>query len=128
MRGHGDGDDDDGNSGEAGVGCEGRARMRVGARVREICSGDPRMFRKIGRLSHQNTTLANEHLNELTSPEIDIRSYQRAIGMLMYPMLGTRPDPAYTVAGLSWHAACPGNEHRCALDRAFHYLRAMSDD
>lgn len=61
------------------------------------------------------------------SPEIDIRSYQCAIGALMYPMLGTRPDMAYTVAALGRHAACPGNEHQRALDRAFRYLRATSD-
>jgi hypothetical protein len=45
-------------------------------------------------------TLANEHLIKLTSAEIDIKAYQSAIGALMYPMLGTRPDLAYTVAAL----------------------------
>jgi hypothetical protein len=45
----------------------------------------------------------------------------------MYPMLGTRPDLAYTVAALGRHAACPGNEHQHALDRAFRYLQATSN-
>jgi hypothetical protein len=45
----------------------------------------------------------------------------------MYPMLGTRPDLAYTVAALGRHSATPGPDHQRALDRAFRYLRATSD-
>jgi Reverse transcriptase (RNA-dependent DNA polymerase) len=45
-------------------------------------------------------TLTNEHLIKLTSAEIDIKTYQSALGALMYPMLGTCPDLAYTVAAL----------------------------
>jgi hypothetical protein len=71
--------------------------------------------------------LPNEHLEKLTSPEIDVKSYQSAIGALMYPMLGTRPDLAYTVAALGRHAANPGDDHQRALDRAFRYLRATSN-
>ena len=44
--------------------------------------------------------LANEHLIKLDSPEINVKSYQRAVGALMYPMLGTRPDLAYAVGAL----------------------------
>jgi Reverse transcriptase (RNA-dependent DNA polymerase) len=72
-------------------------------------------------------TTPNEHLLKLNSPETDVKSYQSAIGALMYPMLGTRPDLAYTVAALGRHAANPGEEHLQALDRAFRYLRATSD-
>jgi Reverse transcriptase (RNA-dependent DNA polymerase) len=72
-------------------------------------------------------TLANEHLIKLTSPEADVKAYQRAIGVLMCPMLGTRPDLAYTVAALGRHAASPGDDHLRALERAFRYLRATSD-
>jgi hypothetical protein len=64
-------------------------------------------------------TLTNEHLTKLTSPEIDVKLYQSAIGALMYPMLGTRPDLAYTVAALGRHSASPGAEHQHALDCAF---------
>jgi Reverse transcriptase (RNA-dependent DNA polymerase) len=71
--------------------------------------------------------LANEQLKKLTSPEIDVRAYQSAIGALMYPMLGTRPDLAFTVAALGRHAANPGGDHQRALDRVFQYLRATSD-
>jgi hypothetical protein len=71
-------------------------------------------------------TLANEHLTKIDSPEVDVQQYQRAVGALMYLMLGTRPDLAYTVAALGRHSACPGKEHERALDRAFRYLRATS--
>ena len=67
-------------------------------------------------------TLANEHLTKVNSPEIEVQSYQRAVGALMYLMLGTRPDLAYTVAALGRHSTCPGTDHQHALDRAFRYL------
>ena len=72
-------------------------------------------------------TLANEHLVKVDSPEVDTQAYQRAVGALMYLMLGTRPDLAYTVAALGRHSACPGIEHQRALDCAFRYIRATSD-
>src|SRR5712692_3909452 len=71
--------------------------------------------------------LANKHLKKLTNPEINVTSYQRAVGALMYPMLRTRPDLAYTVAALGRHAASPGADHQHTLDHAFRYLRATSD-
>jgi hypothetical protein len=71
--------------------------------------------------------LANEHLAKIDSLEIEVQAYQRAVGALMYLMLGTRPDLAYTVAALGQHSACPGTDHQRALDRAFHYHRATSD-
>ena len=72
-------------------------------------------------------TLANEHLVKVDSPEVDTQAYQHAVGALMYLMLGTRPDLAYTVAALGRHSTCPGIEHQHALDRAFRYIRATSD-
>jgi transposase InsO family protein len=71
--------------------------------------------------------LANEHFKKLTSAEVDVKSYQRALGALMYPMLGTRPDLAYAVGALGRHAATPGEEHERALDRVFRYLQATKD-
>ena len=88
------------------------------------------MLRRFGKSNSRpiNTpSLANEHLNKLKSPEAEVKPYQRAIGSLMYPMLGTRPDLAFTVASLGRHAATPGEEHCRALERAFRYLRATSD-
>ena len=71
--------------------------------------------------------LANEHLLKLSSPEVDAKSYQRALGSLMYPMLGTCPDLSYTIAALSHHAANPSPNHQHALERMFRYLQATSD-
>jgi hypothetical protein len=71
--------------------------------------------------------LANEHLIKLSSPEVDVKSYQRALGAIMYPMLGTRPDLAYAVGALGRHAANPGEDHERALDRVFRYLQATKD-
>src|SRR5260370_14530688 len=70
---------------------------------------------------------ANEHLKKLTNPEINVRSYQSAVGTLMYPMLGTCPDLAYTVAALGRHVASPGADHQRMLDHTFQYLRATSN-
>ena len=67
-------------------------------------------------------TVPNEHLLKLNSPETDVKSYQSAIGTLMYPMLGTHPNLTYTVAALGCYTANPGEEHLRALDHAFCYL------
>ncbi len=72
-------------------------------------------------------TLANKHLLKLTSPTINTKAYQRALGSLMYPMLATWLDLAYTVAALGHHAANPGPDHQHALNRIFCYLRATAD-
>jgi hypothetical protein len=71
--------------------------------------------------------LPNERLIKLSSPEVDAKSYQRALGSLMYPMLGTCPDLGYTIAALSRHAANPGPDHQRALERVFWYLQGTSD-
>src|SRR6266403_3246899 len=83
--------------------------------------------------SHSNSrptatpSLANEHLKKIPSAEVDTKTYQSAVRALMYPMLGTRPDLAYTVAALGRHAATPGNEHNHALQHVFRYLSGTSD-
>jgi hypothetical protein len=55
--------------------------------------------------------LPNKCLIKLTSPKVDAKSYQHALGSLMYPMLGTRPDLGYTIVALSHHAANPSPNH-----------------
>jgi hypothetical protein len=60
--------------------------------------------------------LPNERLVKLTSPEVDAKSYQRALGSLIYPMLGTHPDLGYAIAALGRHAANPGPDHQHALE------------
>ncbi len=83
--------------------------------------------------SHSNSrptatpSLANEHLKKIPSAEVDTKTYQSAVRALMYPMLGTRPDLAYTVAALGRHAATPGDDHTCALHRVFRYLAGTSE-
>ena len=72
-------------------------------------------------------TLANEHLPKLSEAQVDAKQCQSALGALMYPMIGSRPDLAYMVAALGRHAAHPSSAHQHALDRAFRYLRATSD-
>jgi len=46
-------------------------------------------FRKTDIWTISTPALANEHLHKLETPEIDVKSYQQAVGALMYPMLGT---------------------------------------
>lgn len=71
--------------------------------------------------------LANEQLNKLKTPKIEVKEYQQAIGSLMYPMLDTCPDLAFTVALLGRHTATPGEQHQRALDHIFRYLRGTSN-
>ena len=71
--------------------------------------------------------LTNKHLTKLTSPEVNIKSYQSALSALMYPMLRTHPNLTYAIGALSRHTANPGEEHKCAMDRVFWYLQATKD-
>jgi hypothetical protein len=72
-------------------------------------------------------TLANECLLKLSSPAIDAKVYQRALGSLIYSMLVTQLDLIYTVTVLGRHATNPGPDHQHALERVFHYLWATSN-
>ena len=60
--------------------------------------------------------LTNKHLSKLTTPKIDVKSFQCTLGAIMYPMLSTRPNLAYAVGALGRHAAMSGDEHQRALD------------
>ncbi|THH12524.1 hypothetical protein EW146_g7607 [Bondarzewia mesenterica] len=71
--------------------------------------------------------LANQHLTRAEVPEVDIRGYQRILGSIMWAMLGTCPDLAYTVGALSQHSSSPSEEALHALMRVFKYLRGTSD-
>ena len=71
--------------------------------------------------------LANKHLLKLTSPAIDTKAYQWALSSLMYPMLATWLDLAYTIAALGCHTVNPGPDHQHALNRVFHYLQATAN-
>jgi hypothetical protein len=70
--------------------------------------------------------LANECLQKSAEAQVNIKAYQSALGALMYPMIGSRPDLAYTVGALGRHTASPSEDHQRALNCAFRYLRATS--
>ncbi|KJZ70562.1 hypothetical protein HIM_10030 [Hirsutella minnesotensis 3608] len=53
--------------------------------------------------------------------------YAKAIGSLMYAMLGTRPDIAYAVSYCSRFLAKPTEAHRTAAKRIMRYLKATID-
>jgi hypothetical protein len=54
-------------------------------------------------------------------------SYLTVIGSLMYAMLGTRPDLAFTVGVLSRFSAAPTVAHWEAAKRTLRYLKATKD-
>jgi len=70
--------------------------------------------------------VANLQLPMLIEAEINITEYQRCIGSLMYLMICTCPDIAYSVGVLSHHVACPGKTHMQAVKCVFQYLCRIS--
>jgi len=67
----------------------------------------------------------------LTKPEnneiVGTVEYQSLVGSIMYAMLGTRPDLAYTVSTLSKFNSCPAVMHHAAAKRALRYLQGTKD-
>jgi hypothetical protein len=53
--------------------------------------------------------------------------YQRAIGSIMYAMLGTRLDLAFTVSTLSKYCINLGPQHAQAVQCVFRYLKKTLD-
>jgi hypothetical protein len=53
--------------------------------------------------------------------------YQRAVGSLMYAMMGTRPDIAFAVSIVSRFASNPDNTHWLTVQQIFRYLRGTID-
>lgn len=66
--------------------------------------------------------LDSELLNEENASE-----YRSAVGALMYLMICTRPDLAFTLSRLSKFTSKPGIKHATALKRVFRYLRGTKD-
>jgi len=64
----------------------------------------------------------NVKLIKVQEAEVDIRTYQSALGALMYAMLTTCPDLAYSVGILRKHASAPGETHWTALKYIHRYL------
>jgi hypothetical protein len=60
---------------------------------------------------------------DYTASQDEIKEYQRAIGSLMYAMLGSRPDIAFAVSMVSRFASNPTAEHMKAVKRILRYLK-----
>jgi len=59
-------------------------------------------------------------------PPHEIKTYQAIVGGIMYLMLATRPDLAYSISILSKHAANPHEHHLGMAKRALRYLKKTS--
>ena len=77
-------------------------------------------------LSSSFRTLPNEEPKENNNPNF-IQVYQSKLGSLMYLMLGTRPDIAYTVGVLGRFLFNPSQDHMDAINQLFRYVDYISD-
>ena len=64
---------------------------------------------------------------ELGEQPFDARTYQKAIGSILYAALGTRPDITYATSVLGRYAAQPSTLHWKAVKHLLQYLRGTSD-
>ena len=69
-----------------------------------------------GEVKERNTILSAEDLVPNPEPKEDsnpslVRTFQSAVGQLMYLMMATRPDIAYAVGMLARHASNPSDQH-----------------
>jgi hypothetical protein len=64
----------------------------------------------------------NMKLVKVNEAEVDAKTYQSALGALMYTMLATCPDIVFAVGTLSKFAATPGQMHWTALKHVYQYL------
>ncbi|GKD99768.1 zinc finger, CCHC-type containing protein [Tanacetum coccineum] len=69
----------------------------------------------------------SQHLSKNRGVGVAQLEYSRIIGMLMYLMIGTRPDLAYAVSRLSRYTSNPSDAHWKAMTRVLHYLRCSRD-
>jgi hypothetical protein len=83
-------------------------------------------FRMAGCKSISTPMEQNITLTKLSTPEIDPKLFQSAVGSFMYAMIGSRPDLAFAVGALSQHCANPGNKHEIATKRVLRYLQGTA--
>jgi len=57
----------------------------------------------------------------------DALPYREAVGSLMYPMVGARPDLAFTIGKLSRFVSCYGKEHWAAIKCVLWYVKGSMD-
>lgn len=74
------------------------------------------------KLSIEDAPKTNEEINEMKNVP-----YQSLIGALIYLVVLTRPDIAYTISVLSQFNVNPGRMHWAAAKRVLRYLRTTSD-
>ena len=105
--------------------------MRVTCGSNQIRLDQQKYLKKLlDRFNMQNAKIAHTPLPTGYTPlenkepvNQQIRQkYQAVIGSLLYLMLGTRPDIAYTVIKMSQFSANPSQEH---LDKAMHIIRYL---
>ena len=73
-----------------------------------------------------NIKLAKTDCSVLSTPSQRLQ-YQSAIGAVMYAMLGTRTDIAFSVCALSRFSSNPGQVHELGLKRLLRYLSGTTD-
>jgi hypothetical protein len=61
--------------------------------------------------------------NKEQASKEDIKLFQMLIGSLLYIMLGTRVDIAFTIIKLARFASNPSNIHFTAVKRVYKYLK-----
>jgi len=71
--------------------------------------------------NYDNLRPANE-----TDTRMNVSEFQQAIGSLMYAMIFTRPDIAFTVGKLSQSMSDPAEHHGHALKHLFRYLKSTA--
>src|SRR5258708_10146093 len=71
----------------------------------------------------------NLKLGLYTNPEpnVNVHEYQSHIGSVMYAMLGTCPDIAFSITKLSQYSANPGDDHWTAINHLLWYLSSTRD-
>ena len=74
-------------------------------------------------LSKEDCPQTDEHKADMASVP-----YREAVGCLMYAMVGTRPDLAFTVGCLSRYVANPGRKHWKALRHTLRYLKGTAEE
>ncbi|UYV62276.1 hypothetical protein LAZ67_1008425 [Cordylochernes scorpioides] len=65
--------------------------------------------------------------NHIEDDNCDQRTYQEALGMLMFLAVNTRPDIAYITSKLSQYSRQPKQMHWTAIKRVMRYLRGTID-
>ena len=69
------------------------------------------------------TTNADNSSEVNTDTEVNINLCQQVVGFVMYTVIGTRPDIAFTVTRLSQFLTKPTKKHFSAIKHIFRYLK-----